>query len=125
MMTLKEINEKVNKASWETPACELEQLKADILKKMHDKRISYSNYCYLSSNYDKVHHLTFKEAIIPDYIIKNEFEEKVGEIKIIGNLTKDKLVSLWLYHEFIGNIYFEEAEEKCNELCLFIEEVKR
>lgn len=33
MMTLKEINEKVNKASWETPTCELEQLKADILKK--------------------------------------------------------------------------------------------
>lgn len=92
---------------------------------MHDKRISYSNYCYLSLNYDIVHHLTFKEVVTPDYTIKNEFNEKVGEIKIVGNLTKDKLVSLWLYHKFIGNIYFEEAEEKCNELCYFIEEVKR
>lgn len=66
-----------------------------------------------------------EETIMPDYIIKNEFNEKVGGIKIIGNLTKDKLVSLWLYHEFIGNMYFEEAEYKCNDLCLFIEEVKR
>lgn len=36
MISLKEINDKVNKASWETPACELEQLKVDILKKMND-----------------------------------------------------------------------------------------
>ena len=36
MMTIKEVNEKVNKASWETPACELEQLKVDILKKCND-----------------------------------------------------------------------------------------
>lgn len=124
MMTLKEINEKVNKASWETPACELEQLKVDILKKMHDKRISYGNYCNLSSNYDKVHHLTFKEIVTPDYIIKNEFNEKVGIIKINGTLTSGKLVSLWLYHEFIGSMYFEEAEQKCNDLGLFIEVVK-
>lgn len=124
MMTLKEINEKVNKASWETPACELEQLKADILKKMHDSRISYSNYCVLSINYDRIHRLTFKEPKSPDYIIKNEFDEKVGSIKITAKLTKGKLISLWLYHELAGNMYFEEAEEKCNELCLFIEEIE-
>jgi hypothetical protein len=123
MMTLKEINEKVNKASWETPACKLEQLKADILNKMHDSRLSYRNYCTLSINYDRIHRLTFKEPKNPDYIIKNVFGEKVGSIKIAGNLTKDKLVSLWLYHQFIGNMYFEEAEEKIKELCLFIEEV--
>lgn len=123
MMTLKEINEKVNKASWETPACELEQLKADILKKMNDKRITFSSHSILSINYDRIHRLTFKEPKNPDYIVKNVFDEKVGSIKIIGELTKGKLISLWLYHKLAGNMDFEEAKEKCMELCLFIEEV--
>lgn len=125
MYTLKEINEKINKTSWKTPACELEQLKADILKKMKDSRLSYSNYRNLSLNYDRIHRLTFKEPKTPDYVVKNGFDEKVGVIKIIGNLTKDKLVSLWVHHKFMHNMYFEEAEEKCKELGLFIEEVEK
>lgn len=77
MMTLKEINEKVNKASWKTPACELEQLKSDILKKMNDDRISMSTYSMLSLKYDRIHHLTFKESYDPNIIIKLSLMKKL------------------------------------------------
>ena len=125
MLTLQEINEKVNKTSWETPACELNQLKADILKKMKDKRISDVNYALLSLKYDKIHHLTFKESSEPDLIVKNCFDEKIGQIEIIKEMNTGTFVALYLYHELDRFMMMKEAIQKCYELNLFIEEVKR
>ena len=83
MMTLKEINEKVDKASWMTPVCVLNQLKRDIVQMMNDNRISMTTYSMLSLKYDRIHHLTFKETKDPDYIILNVFGEKIGSIKTV------------------------------------------
>lgn len=114
----------MNKTNWETPACELEQLKADILKKMNDNRISISTYYMMSLKYDRIHHLTFKETKDPDYIILNVFGEKMGSIKKTGTFGKKKMCNLWLYHEKVGWMSMEKAEQKCNDLGLFIEVVK-
>lgn len=125
MITLKEINDKVNKTSWETPACELEQLKSDILKKMNDDRISMSTYSMLSLKYDRIHHLTFKESNNPNIIIKTVFDEKVGQIEYIKVTEAGTFVALYLYHELNGFMMLSQAIEKCYELNLFIEEVER
>lgn len=124
MHTLKEINEKVNKASWETTACELEQLAQDILNKMDDKRVSKANYALLSCWYDKIHHLTFKESQNPDFIIKNVFDEKVGQIEKLKKMKTGELVALYLYHELDGFMLMNRALRKLLDLKLFIEEVK-
>lgn len=119
--TIHEIREEVNKASWKTPNSELEQLKSDISKKMDDKRISNHTYLVLSTWYDIIHHLTFKETANPDYIIKNEFGEKVGSIKINTVLDTRTIVDVWFYHMKIGCMDISDAIKKCNELSLSIE----
>jgi hypothetical protein len=121
--TIYELNEEVKKASWKTPTCELEQIKLDISEKMNDNGISAFTYIVLSEWYERIHRLTFKETTNPDYIIKNEFGEKVGLIKINNVFGKKVLVDLWLYHEKIGCMSMDNAIKKCNELSLYIKEV--